>query len=55
MKRWYIIAEVNGAYKHSRYEKNLLYSLLVISIVEVSVMQDSQPDGQTNMSHYINP
>ena len=57
----YKIVEVNGAYKHGRYDKIWLKSISVMSNVEfltpkmAGQRSFSQPAGQTNTIHYIHP
>ena len=48
------MAEVNGIYKHGRYELIWLNSLRVMSNVKVFAMQDELA-GWPNMTHYIDP
>ena len=47
--KWYKMVEVSDTYKHGRYEKILLNSLHVMSNHKVFVMQDSPPDGWTQL------
>ena len=53
------MVEVNGAYKHSRHEKNWLNSLRVMSNVKAPATQDgwpaSQPAIQTRLIAYLDP
>ena len=49
----YKMVDVNGAYKHGRYEKIWLNSLHVMSNMKVFDMRP--PAGRTNTTHYINP
>ena len=41
------MVEVNGAYKHGRYEKIWLHTLCVMSNLKVFATQNRQTDGQT--------
>ena len=53
--KWYKMIEVNGAYKHGRYEKRWLKSLCAMSNVKVFATQDNPPADPTNTTHYTDP
>ena len=45
------MAEVNGAYKHGRYENIWVKSLHVMSNINVFAMQDGQPAVWPNITY----
>ena len=53
--KWYKMLEVNGAYKHDRYEKIWLRILSVMANIKVFVTQDGQPASWLNATHNTYP
>ena len=51
--KWYKMEEVNGAYKHGRYEEIWLNSLRVMSNVKLFATQDGWLARQTQLITYI--
>ena len=46
--KWFIMVEVNGAYKHDRYKQIWSKSLHVVSNIKVFATQNQWTSGQTD-------